>query len=105
MLIAGRGVRKAGQEQPTLFLRPVAHRQDAYAGRHGRDECGGHGGRSAARDVRHGKRGTIRQAYRGGTEDQLGALGLVLKRHRALDDPLHRCRRRPTPRREPRDPR
>ncbi len=31
-----------------------------------------------ARDVRHGKRGTIHQAYRDGMEDQLGALGLVL---------------------------
>ncbi|GLW55101.1 hypothetical protein Kpho01_31120 [Kitasatospora phosalacinea] len=26
----------------------------------------------------HGKRGTVHQAYRGGTEDRLGALGLVL---------------------------
>src|SRR4051812_36840290 len=31
-----------------------------------------------ARDVCHGKRGTIMQAYRTGHEDQLGALGLVL---------------------------
>ncbi|MES9589173.1 Tn3 family transposase [Streptomyces sp. NPDC094045] len=31
-----------------------------------------------ARDVCHGKRGTIHQAYREGMEDQLGALGLVL---------------------------
>ncbi|MGI5423928.1 Tn3 family transposase [Streptomyces sp. CA-179760] len=31
-----------------------------------------------ARDVCHGKRGTIHQAYRDGMEDQLGALGLVL---------------------------
>jgi TnpA family transposase len=31
-----------------------------------------------ARDVCHGKRGTIQQAYRDGVEDQLGALGLVL---------------------------
>ncbi len=31
-----------------------------------------------ARDVCHGKRGTIHQAYRDGREDQLGALGLVL---------------------------
>ncbi len=31
-----------------------------------------------ARDVCHGKRGTIHQAYRGGMEDQLGSLGLVL---------------------------
>jgi Tn3 transposase DDE domain len=31
-----------------------------------------------ARDVCHGKRGTVRQAYRDGMEDQLGALGLAL---------------------------
>lgn len=31
-----------------------------------------------ASDVCHGKRGIIRQAYRDGMEDQLGALGLVL---------------------------
>ncbi|GLY87166.1 hypothetical protein Airi02_050950 [Actinoallomurus iriomotensis] len=31
-----------------------------------------------ARDVCHGKRGTIHQAYRDGMEDQLGALGLIL---------------------------
>ncbi len=31
-----------------------------------------------ARDVCHGQRGTIHQAYRDGMEDQLGALGLVL---------------------------
>ncbi|MEW2569520.1 Tn3 family transposase [Streptomyces sp. NPDC047070] len=31
-----------------------------------------------ARDMCHGKRGTIHQAYRDGMEDQLGALGLVL---------------------------
>ncbi|PZX40529.1 Tn3 transposase DDE domain-containing protein [Streptomyces sp. DvalAA-21] len=31
-----------------------------------------------ARDVCHGKRGTIHQVYRDGMEDQLGALGLVL---------------------------
>jgi hypothetical protein len=31
-----------------------------------------------ARDVCHGKRGTIHQAYRDGMEDQPGVLGLVL---------------------------
>jgi hypothetical protein len=31
-----------------------------------------------ARDVCHGKRGTIHQAYRDGVEDQLGSLSLVL---------------------------
>jgi TnpA family transposase len=33
---------------------------------------------SLAREVMHGRRGEIRQAYREGQEDQLGALGLVL---------------------------
>jgi TnpA family transposase len=33
-----------------------------------------------ARDICHGKRGQIVQAYRTGQEDQLGALGLVLQR-------------------------
>lgn len=31
-----------------------------------------------ARDICHGKKGTIHQAYRDGMEDQLGSLGLVL---------------------------
>lgn len=43
-----------------------------------------------ARDVCHGKRGTIHQAYRDGVEDQLGTLGLVLNAivlltHRYID--------------------
>ena len=38
-----------------------------------------HEGRhSLARDVFHGKRGELRQRYREGQEDQLGALGLVV---------------------------
>jgi TnpA family transposase len=36
------------------------------------------GRHSLARDVFHGKRGELRQRYREGQEDQLGALGLVL---------------------------
>lgn len=43
----------------------------------GRDVAHG-GGVAAARDVCHGKRGTIHQAYRDGMKGQLGALGLVL---------------------------
>ncbi|MEN8655890.1 Tn3 family transposase [Streptomyces sp. 21So2-11] len=31
-----------------------------------------------AREICHGKKGTIHQAYRDGMEDQLGSLGLVL---------------------------
>lgn len=38
----------------------------------------GEGRHSLARDLFHGKRGELRQRYREGQEDQLGALGLVL---------------------------
>ena len=38
----------------------------------------GEGRHSLARVVFHGRRGELRQHYRGGQEDQLGALGLVL---------------------------
>jgi TnpA family transposase len=38
----------------------------------------GEGRHSVAREVFHGKRGELRQHYREGQEDQLGALGLVL---------------------------
>jgi TnpA family transposase len=38
----------------------------------------GEGRHSLARAVFHGKRGELRQQYREGQEDQLGALGLVL---------------------------
>lgn len=48
-----------------------------------------------ARDVCHGKRGTIHQAYRDGMEDQLRP---GPQRCGALDHPLHRRRRRPAPR-------
>ena len=38
----------------------------------------GEGRHSVARVVFHGKRGELRQRYREGQEDQLGALGLVV---------------------------
>ncbi|GAB5106173.1 hypothetical protein EC2021H102_47800 [Escherichia coli] len=38
----------------------------------------GEGRHAVARNVFHGRRGELRQAYREGQEDQLGALGLVL---------------------------
>jgi len=38
----------------------------------------GEGRHSLARAIFHGKRGELRQRYREGQEDQLGALGLVL---------------------------
>lgn len=52
--------------------------------------------RKLDRDVCHGKRGTIHQAYRDGMEEQLGARPGP-QRHRALDDPVHRRRRCPAP--------
>ncbi len=38
----------------------------------------GEGRHGLARELFHGKRGELRQRYREGREDQLGALGLVL---------------------------
>lgn len=38
----------------------------------------GEGHHAVARNVFHGERGELRQAYREGQEDQLGSLGLVL---------------------------
>jgi Tn3 transposase DDE domain len=40
----------------------------------------GEGRHSLAREVFHGRRGELRQRYREGQEDQLGALGLVVNR-------------------------
>ena len=40
--------------------------------------CGSARNAHLARDVFHGRKGLLRQAYQEGMEDQLGALGLVL---------------------------
>ncbi|WP_261574656.1 Tn3 family transposase [Frankia gtarii] len=58
-----------------------------------------------ARDICHGKRGQIMQAYRDGQEDQLGALGLVLNATvlwttRYLDAAVEQLRTLPAARRE-----
>jgi Tn3 transposase DDE domain len=50
-----------------------------------------------ARAVFHGKRGELRQRYREGQEDQLGALGLVVNIHRSLEHTLYRCGTSATP--------
>ncbi|WP_435835718.1 hypothetical protein [Streptomyces albidoflavus] len=42
-----------------------------------------------AKDVCHGERATIHQAHRDGTGYQLGTLGLLPQRHRALEDAGH----------------
>ncbi|MCW2880550.1 MAG: sle, partial [Sphaerisporangium sp.] len=58
-----------------------------------------------ARDICHGKRGQIMQAYRQGQEDQLGALGLVLNAAvlwttRYLDAAVEQLRALPAEQRE-----
>ena len=58
-----------------------------------------------ARDICHGKRGQIMQAYRSGQEDQLGALGLVLNAAvlwttRYLDAAVEQLRALPAEQRE-----
>ncbi|RZE45897.1 MULTISPECIES: hypothetical protein [Streptomyces] len=46
-----------------------------------------------AKDGCHGERATIHQAHRDGTGYQLGALGLLPQRHRALEDAGQQCSR------------
>jgi hypothetical protein len=58
-----------------------------------------------ARDICHGKRGQIMQAYRDGQEDQIGALGLVLNAAvlwttRYLDAAVEQLRALPADQRE-----
>ena len=60
------------------------------------------GRHSLGREVFHGKRGEMRQKYREGQEDQLGALGLVLNaivlwNTLYMDAALTQLRRRATP--------
>jgi TnpA family transposase len=50
----------------------------------------GEGRHSVARIIFHGKRSELRQRYREGQEDQLGALGLVTNR-RLVEHDLHGC--------------
>ena len=57
----------------------------------------GEGRHSLGRAVFHGKRGELRQRYREGQEDQLGALGLVLNVIVLWKHYLHGCRTLPTP--------
>lgn len=62
-----------------------------------------------ARKIFHGQRGELRQAYREGQEDRLGALGLVLNavvlwNTRYIDAPSRRCGRRLPRRRRGRRP-
>ncbi|SDZ02055.1 Transposase and inactivated derivatives, TnpA family [Hymenobacter psychrophilus] len=73
----GRAVAEVGRVEKTLYL--LAYVQDeAYRRRILVQLNRGEGRHAVARAVFHGKKGELRQRYREGMEDQLGALGLVL---------------------------
>jgi len=73
----GRAVAELGRAEKTLYL--LAYVQDeAYRRRILVQLNRGEGRHALARAVFHGKKGELRQRYREGMEDQLGALGLVV---------------------------
>ncbi|MFD2719765.1 Tn3 family transposase [Hymenobacter monticola] len=73
----GRAVAELGRVEKTLYL--LAYVQDeAYRRRILVQLNRGEGRHAVARAVFHGKKGELRQRYREGMEDQLGALGLVV---------------------------
>ena len=73
----GRAVAELGRVEKTLYL--LAYVQDeAYRRRILVQLNRGEGRHAVARAVFHGKKGELRQRYREGMEDQLGALGLVI---------------------------
>ncbi len=73
----GRAVAEVGRVEKTLYL--LAYVQDAaYCRRILVQLNRGEGRHAVARAVFHGKKGELRQRYREGMEDQLGALGLVV---------------------------
>lgn len=73
----GRAVAEVGRVEKTLYL--LAYVQDeAYRRRILVQLNRGEGRHAVARAVFHGKKGELRQRYRKGMEDQLGALGLVV---------------------------
>lgn len=73
----GRAVAELGRIEKTLYL--LAYVQDeAYRRRILVQLNRGEGRHAVARAVFHGRKGELRQRYREGMEDQLGALGLVV---------------------------
>ena len=73
----GRAVAELGRVEKTRYL--LAYVQDeAYRRRILVQLNRGEGRHALARAVFHGKKGELRQRYREGMEDQLGALGLVV---------------------------
>jgi TnpA family transposase len=73
----GRAVAELGRVEKTLYL--LAYVQDENYRRRILVQLNrGEGRHALARAVFHGKKGELRQRYREGIEDQLGALGLVV---------------------------
>ena len=72
-----RAIAELGRIAKTLFLLAYAH-DEAYRRRILVQLNRGEGRHRLARAVFHGQRGELRQRYREGQEDQLGALGLVM---------------------------
>ncbi len=83
----GRAVAELGRIAKTLYL--LAYLDDETYRRRILTQLNRTESRHAlARAVFHGQRGQLRQRYREGQEDQLGALGLVVNATRALEHPL-----------------
>jgi len=73
----GRAVAELGRVEKTRYL--LAYVQDEAHRRRILVQLNrGEGQHAVARPVFHGKKGELRQRYREGMEDQLGALGLVV---------------------------
>ncbi|MBB5295804.1 TnpA family transposase [Deinococcus metallilatus] len=73
----GRAVAELGRIEKTLYLLAYVH-DEAYRRRILGQLNRGEGRHGVGRAVFHGHKGELRQRYREGMEDQLGALGLVV---------------------------
>lgn len=73
----GRAVAELGRVKKRLYLLTCLQ-DETYRRRILVQLNRGEGRHAVARAVFHGKKGKLRQLYRGGMEDQLGALGLVV---------------------------
>ncbi|MFJ6438571.1 Tn3 family transposase [Streptomyces sp. NPDC091416] len=75
----GQAFAEYGRIAKTLHLLQVVDPvDDTYRRQMGKQLSVQESRHNLARDICHGKKGTIHQAYRDGMEDQLGSLGLVL---------------------------
>ena len=74
----GQGFAEYGRIPKTVHLLSFVDVDDSYRRRTSRQLTIIEGRHQLGRKIFHGHRGQLRQAYREGQEDQLGALGLVL---------------------------